>query len=55
VLLRLIREQVGAEPELHHPAMNLERFFLDVIEQAHADSTTPAATGHARSSDNAPR
>lgn len=34
-LLRLIREQVGRDPEVSHPSMNLERFFIDVVEQAH--------------------
>ena len=52
-LLRLIREQIGSEPELHHPAMNLERFFLDVIEQAHA-APAPRPTDHAQSPDNPP-
>jgi ABC-2 type transport system ATP-binding protein len=40
-LLRLIREQFGREPEVRHPLMDLERFFLDVIEQA-SRSTGPS-------------
>ena len=34
-LLKLIREKIGKEPDVDHPSMNLERFFLEVIEEAH--------------------
>jgi len=33
-LLRLIREAAGREPEVRHPSLNLERFFLDVVRRA---------------------
>jgi len=35
-LLRLIREQIGHEPEVTHPSMDLERFFIGVVAQAHS-------------------
>jgi ABC-2 type transport system ATP-binding protein len=33
VLARL-REQLGAEPEVDHPSLNLEQFFLNVVKEA---------------------
>jgi len=34
-VLALVREKVGTEPEVDHPAMALEQFFLQVVDQAH--------------------
>ena len=34
-ILADIRRQIGADPEVDHPSMDLERFFLDVIARAH--------------------
>ncbi|MDD4872145.1 MAG: ABC transporter ATP-binding protein [Kiritimatiellae bacterium] len=34
-VLELIREKIGKEPEVDHPSMNLEQFFLEVVEKAH--------------------
>jgi len=33
-LLAAVKQRIGSEPELDHPSMNLERFFVDVIKQA---------------------
>ena len=38
-LLMTIRERIGAEPEVDHPSMNLEQFFLEVVEKAHKASS----------------
>ena len=34
-LLAQLRQAVGTEPWVDHPSMNLEQFFLQVVEQAH--------------------
>ena len=34
-VLSLIREKIGIEPDVDHPAMDLERFFLEVVREAH--------------------
>ena len=39
-LLAAIRERVGAEPQVDHPSMDLEQFFLQVVEQAHSDASS---------------
>ena len=46
-LLALIREKVGKEPEVDHPSMNLEQFFLEVVEKA--DKAATYRSGAARS------
>lgn len=33
-ILDTIRKEVGNEPEIDHPSLNLEQFFLQVVEQA---------------------
>ncbi|OGV65439.1 MAG: multidrug ABC transporter ATP-binding protein [Lentisphaerae bacterium RIFOXYA12_FULL_48_11] len=33
-VLELIRKEVGKEPQVDHPSMNLEQFFLEVVEKA---------------------
>jgi ABC-2 type transport system ATP-binding protein len=42
-LLRLIREYAGHEPNVDHPTVDLEQFFLQVVQKAHAD--TAGASG----------
>jgi len=37
-LLRLVKERIGREPDVDHPSMNLEQFFIDVVEEAHRAS-----------------
>ena len=44
-LLNALREQIGEEPQVEHPSMDLERFFLDVIERA-GDSNVSGAVHH---------
>lgn len=44
-LLDKLREIIGSEPEICHPSLNLEQFFLDVIEQAYASSRTASGVG----------
>lgn len=34
-VMELIKEHAGKEPEIDHPSMNLEQFFLEVVEKAH--------------------
>jgi len=34
-ILELVREKIGREPEVDHPKMDLEQFFLEVVEEAH--------------------
>jgi ABC-2 type transport system ATP-binding protein len=46
-LLAIVKEKVGKEPEVDHPSMNLEQFFLEVVENA--DKTTSYRSGAARS------
>lgn len=42
-VLSSIRERIGADPELDHPSLNLEQFFLEVVEEAHKSSAgTPS-------------
>jgi len=36
-ILKILRQQTGATAEVDHPAIQLERFFLNVIEQAHRE------------------
>jgi len=38
-VLELVREKIGREPEVDHPSMNLEQFFLEVVEKAHKTSS----------------
>ena len=45
-LLQKLRKIVGDEPEISHPSIDLEKFFLDVIEKAYA--STDVASGVAR-------
>jgi len=46
-ILALLREQVGREPDVGYPSINLEQFFLDVVEAA--DKGEEAASGVSRS------
>ena len=41
-LLAMVKQHVSAEVEMDHPAMGLERFFLEVVEAAHRDGATPS-------------
>lgn len=45
-LLADLRRLAGVEPEISHPSIDLEQFFLDVIEKAYASTET--ASGVAR-------
>jgi ABC-2 type transport system ATP-binding protein len=52
-LLKLIRERIGREPRLDHPSLNLERFFLEVVQQAGAGAGQPGGgSGHRPAADN---
>lgn len=44
-LLRRLREIIGTEPDVHRPSMNLEQFFLKVVEEAHQGTPAPSGTG----------
>jgi ABC-2 type transport system ATP-binding protein len=47
-LLALLREKIGREPEVDHPTVNLERFFLDVVGQANAEGAPSPRKGTAQ-------
>jgi len=41
-----IREKTGSDPEMDHPSLNLEEFFLEVVEAAHTSSSgKPSGSG----------
>jgi hypothetical protein len=43
-LLAAVRERIGREPEVDHPSVRLEEFFLKVVQDARgADRPLPAA------------
>jgi ABC-2 type transport system ATP-binding protein len=42
-LLARIREAIGSDPGVDHPSMNLEQFFLEVVQEAH--KTAEAESG----------
>jgi ABC-2 type transport system ATP-binding protein len=44
-LLAGLRKELGSNPEVSHPRMNLEQFFLKVIEEAHRSETTQTGVG----------
>lgn len=44
-LLRLVREKMGAMPDVDHPSINLEQFFLDVVKEAHAAADPRSGVG----------
>lgn len=44
-LLASLRETCGADPEVDHPSMNLEQFFLDVVQTASREAATPSGAG----------
>ncbi|MBA4386333.1 MAG: multidrug ABC transporter ATP-binding protein [Verrucomicrobia bacterium] len=39
-LLELVKAKLGSEPQVDHPSMNLEQFFLKVVQEAHKSATT---------------
>ncbi|MBN1672907.1 MAG: ABC transporter ATP-binding protein [Kiritimatiellae bacterium] len=45
-VLALLREEIGAEPEVDHPRRNLEQFFLDVVKRAQADESERSGVRH---------
>jgi len=46
-ILALLRERMGREPAVEHPAVDLEQFFLEVIEEAHEISASPCCATRA--------
>jgi len=44
-LLKVLRERFGKEPEVDHPSLDLERFFLEVVEKANMAGTPPSGAG----------
>ncbi len=42
-VLAFLREKLGSEPLVEHPSMDLEQFFLSVVEEAHR--TAPGRSG----------
>jgi ABC-2 type transport system ATP-binding protein len=47
-VLAALREQLGEEPEIDHPRVDLEQFFLQIIEAARNETPTPSGTAPAR-------
>ncbi|MBN2302067.1 MAG: ABC transporter ATP-binding protein [Lentisphaerae bacterium] len=37
-ILTLLKDKIGTDPKVDHPAMNLEQFFLDVVQEAHRNT-----------------
>jgi len=46
-VLAVVREKIGKEPAVDHPSMNLEQFFMEVVEKA--DKTATYRSGAAKS------
>jgi len=46
-VLAVIKEKIGCEPEVDRPSMNLEQFFLEVVEEAHKTSTHTSGVSRA--------
>jgi ABC-2 type transport system ATP-binding protein len=44
-LLANLRDATGADPQVDHPSLNLEQFFLDVVQAASRDEATPSGAG----------
>ena len=42
-ILAEVRERLGAEPDVDHPRLNLEQFFLDVVARARSATEGPAS------------
>jgi len=38
-VLAIVKEKIGKEPDIDHPSMNLEQFFLEVVEKAHRSTS----------------
>jgi ABC-2 type transport system ATP-binding protein len=47
-ILEFIRARTGSDPEVRHPSMNLEAFFLRVVEQARAAGQEASGAGGQR-------
>jgi len=47
-LLASIRERIGTEPEVSHPSMNLEQFFLKVVREAYGTSGDQTGVGESK-------
>ena len=45
-LLNMIRKETGTTPRLEHPSMDLEQFFIQVVEEAHRTSPQRAGVSH---------
>lgn len=44
-ILRLIRDELGCEPEVDHPRRDLEQFFLEVVERARREAAEASGVG----------
>lgn len=44
-LLDTVRKETGKDPDVDHPRMNLEQFFLDVVEAAHESTGEQSGVG----------
>ncbi len=47
-LLGLLRKELGSDPLVEHPSMNLEQFFLNVVEEAHRTASDSLAVSPAK-------
>lgn len=45
-ILKLIKERIGTEPDVDHPSMNLEQFFLEVVKKAHGNAEDQSGVAH---------
>ena len=46
-VLAALREALGTEPEVSHPRLDLEQFFLGVVEKARAETKEQTGVRHA--------
>ena len=44
-VLALVREKIGDEPRVDHPSMDLEQYFLEVVEEAHRTAAAQSGVG----------
>jgi len=42
--LALLKQHAGSEPDVDHPSLNLEQFFLRVVREAHRDAGSAGST-----------
>jgi ABC-2 type transport system ATP-binding protein len=44
-VLKMLREQLGRDPDVDHPRRDLEQFFVEVVEKARAETAEASGVG----------